>query len=44
MRQDRRFKPGEAVTSRQVAGLLSGAFDWMITVDYGARRGGCIDA
>jgi len=33
MRQDRRFKPGEAVTSRQVARLLSDAFDWLVTVD-----------
>jgi len=33
MRQDRRFKPGEAVTSRQVAHLLSDAFDWLVTVD-----------
>jgi ribose-phosphate pyrophosphokinase len=33
MRQDRRFNPGEAVTSLQVASLLSHAFDWMVTVD-----------
>ena len=32
MRQDRRFNPGEAVTSRQVAHLISEAFDWMVTV------------
>lgn len=38
MRQDRRFKPGEAVTSRQVAGLLSGAFDWLVTVDPHLHR------
>ena len=29
MRQDRRFKPGEAVTSQQVARPLSEAFDWL---------------
>ena len=38
MRQDRRFKPGEAVTSRQVAHLLSGAFDWLVTVDPHLHR------
>jgi ribose-phosphate pyrophosphokinase len=43
MRQDRRFKPGEAVTSRQVAGLLSNAFDWMVTVDPHLHRYGSLD-
>ena len=38
MRQDRRFNPGEAVTSRQVAGLLSSAFDWLVTVDPHLHR------
>jgi ribose-phosphate pyrophosphokinase len=38
MRQDRRFKPGEAVTSRQVARLLSDAFDWLVTVDPHLHR------
>jgi len=38
MRQDRRFKPGEAVTSRQVAELLSNAFDWIVTVDPHLHR------
>ncbi len=38
MRQDRRFKPGEAVTSRQVAQLLSNAFDWVVTVDPHLHR------
>ncbi len=38
MRQDRRFKPGEAVTSREVARLLSGAFDWLVTVDPHLHR------
>jgi ribose-phosphate pyrophosphokinase len=38
MRQDRRFKPGEAVTSREIAGLLSDAFDWLVTVDPHLHR------
>lgn len=38
MRQDRRFKPGEAVTSRQIAELLSNAFDWLVTVDPHLHR------
>jgi ribose-phosphate pyrophosphokinase len=38
MRQDHRFKPGEAVTSREVARLLSGAFDWLVTVDPHLHR------
>jgi ribose-phosphate pyrophosphokinase len=38
MRQDRRFQPGEAVTSRQVAHLLSDAFDWLVTVDPHLHR------
>ncbi len=38
MRQDRRFKFGEAVTSREIARLLSNAFDWMITVDPHLHR------
>src|SRR5688572_19635777 len=33
MRQDRRFVPGEAVTSKTFARLISSAFDWMVTVD-----------
>ena len=42
MRQDRRFNPGEAVTSREVARLLSGAFDWMVTVDPHLHRYGSL--
>lgn len=42
MRQDRRFKPGEAVTSRQVARLLSQAFDWLVTVDPHLHRYGSL--
>lgn len=40
MRQDRRFNPGEAVTSRQVGHLISEAFDWMVTVDPHLHRYG----
>lgn len=42
MRQDRRFKPGEAVTSREVARLLSSAFDWLVTVDPHLHRYGSL--
>jgi ribose-phosphate pyrophosphokinase len=42
MRQDRRFKPGEAVTSRQVAHLLSGSFDWLVTIDPHLHRYGSL--
>lgn len=42
MRQDRRFKPGEAVTSRQIAQLLSDAFDWLATVDPHLHRYGAL--
>lgn len=38
MRQDRRFKPGEAVTSREVARLVSQAFEWLVTVDPHLHR------
>lgn len=38
MRQDRRFNPGGAVTSRQVAHLISEVFDWMVTVDPHLHR------
>ena len=38
MRQDQRFNAGEAVTSRQVAHLISEAFDWMVTVDPHLHR------
>jgi ribose-phosphate pyrophosphokinase len=42
MRQDSRFKPGEAVTSREVARLLSEAFDWLATVDPHLHRYGSL--
>lgn len=38
MRQDKRFRPGEAVTSRTFAALISLAFDWLATVDPHLHR------
>ena len=38
MRQDRRFREGEAVTSTHFATLLSGAVDWLVTVDPHLHR------
>lgn len=38
MRQDKRFNPGEALTSAHYAALLSGAFDWLVTVDPHLHR------
>ena len=38
MRQDRRFHPGEAITSRSMARLLSANFDWLVTVDPHLHR------
>ena len=38
MRQDRRFLPGESVTSQSFARLLSANFDWMVTVDPHLHR------
>lgn len=38
MRQDKRFKPGEGVTSHYVARLLSQHFDWLLTVDPHLHR------
>lgn len=38
MRQDARFQPGEAITSRTYAALLSPFFDAMITVDPHLHR------
>ncbi|HZS63684.1 MAG TPA: ribose-phosphate pyrophosphokinase [Xanthobacteraceae bacterium] len=42
MRQDKRFKSGEAVTSRSFARLLSGAFDWLVTVEPHLHRYGSL--
>lgn len=38
MRQDRRFQPGEAVTSRYFAALVSRTCDWLVTVDPHLHR------
>ena len=38
MRQDHRFRAGEAVTSRTYARLLSGALDFLVTVDPHLHR------
>ena len=38
MRQDRRFKEGEAVTSSDFAHLLSASFDWIATIDPHLHR------
>jgi ribose-phosphate pyrophosphokinase len=38
MRQDRSFQEGEAVSSRTFARLLSGTFDWLLTVDPHLHR------
>lgn len=38
MRQDRRFRTGEAVTSRSVARVISSSFDWLVSVDPHLHR------
>jgi ribose-phosphate pyrophosphokinase len=38
LRQDDRFLPGEGITSAYFAGVLSGAFDWLVTVDPHLHR------
>lgn len=38
MRQDHRFRPGEAITSRTYARLLSSTFDTLVTVDPHLHR------
>lgn len=38
MRQDRRFRSGEAVTSATFARFVSEAFDWLVTVDPHLHR------
>ena len=38
MRQDRRFHPGEAITSQLFAHHLSGIADWLITIDPHLHR------
>jgi ribose-phosphate pyrophosphokinase len=38
MRQDHRFNPGEAITSRSYARLISSSFDFLVTVDPHLHR------
>jgi ribose-phosphate pyrophosphokinase len=38
LRQDRRFRPGEAVSAVHFARLLSGAFDWVVCVEPHLHR------
>jgi ribose-phosphate pyrophosphokinase len=38
MRQDARFHPGEAITSRHFASLISADFDWLVTIDPHLHR------
>ncbi|MBA2655308.1 MAG: ribose-phosphate pyrophosphokinase [Gammaproteobacteria bacterium] len=38
MRQDKQFHPGEGITSKYFAALLSHYFDWLITVDPHLHR------
>ncbi|HEU4647694.1 MAG TPA: ribose-phosphate diphosphokinase [Gemmatimonadales bacterium] len=38
LRQDRTFHPGEALSSRHFAALLSNAVDWLVTVDPHLHR------
>lgn len=38
MRQDQRFRPGEALTSMSFARLLSARLDWLVTVDPHLHR------
>lgn len=38
MRQDKRFHPGEAITSTYFAKMVSSHFDWLITVDPHLHR------
>jgi len=44
MRQDARFREGEALTSRSFARLVGTAFDWLITVDPHLHRYPTLDA
>ena len=43
LRQDRQFEPGEGVSARHFGGLLSGAFDWLVTVDPHLHRIGKLE-
>lgn len=43
MRQDTRFHPGEAISSRSLGRLLSRAVDWLVTVDPHLHRHASLD-
>lgn len=43
MRQDIRFKPGEAVTSKCFGRLLSSQIDWLVTIDPHLHRHSSLD-
>ncbi len=43
MRQDSRFRPGEAVTSRYFSELISRDFDWLVTAEPHLHRYGTLD-
>jgi ribose-phosphate pyrophosphokinase len=43
MRQDRRFQPGEAITSLTFARMVSAHFDWLATVDPHLHRYASLD-
>jgi ribose-phosphate pyrophosphokinase len=43
MRQDSRFKPGEGVTARYFARLVSSTVDWLVTVDPHLHRFDSLD-
>jgi ribose-phosphate pyrophosphokinase len=38
LRQDKRFNPGESITSRYFSDLLSQSFDWLVTIDPHLHR------
>ncbi|WP_313913872.1 ribose-phosphate pyrophosphokinase [Tahibacter sp.] len=44
MRQDTRFHPGESISSRPFAAVLSRHFDWLVTVDPHLHRYRSLDA
>ena len=44
MRQDVRFRAGEAITSRSFARLISTAFGWLVTMDPHLHRVASLDA
>lgn len=43
MRQDKKFNPGEGITSKYFAALLSEYFDWLLTIDPHLHRRKSLD-